>query len=703
MGFTIEDFWKTVLPIKSPSHESSSDTVVLGWSTNPTIDVDGEFIEAPLTTAADQDPSCCSVLLVSAPGAVGKTTLAKQVCARTGSVYVDLAHAGTVGADTLLGGLYRANLLSSWTEGRLGLIIDALDEARMRVTDASFLDFLSEVVRLASTEPSQPRIVLFGRTGAIDDARFWLEASGLKEEHIGVMEIGFYGPQKSAEFAESVLRAIRNRRNGAVPGEVEQRAIRLILEQLRNRTGAEGQRFAGYAPVLRAVAERVANETGNMQNFVNEIGNNPQASPITLDRIASGILERDQQKVETLIGDLPEPLLKQLYNPEEQLDRLSADLYGTPLPTLPSDMKPHETAAYDTALDTWMPEHPFLDGKGRASCAVFEAHICVHALRRHKSATALSRQLELGRKANPFLLELYRAAAGDSRAGHEPVPAEHVGLMYASVRSRLSRAEWASLEVSELDDCENHAPLEFEINIGRNGEEVQLYEAGLDADSSMKFGPDLEDINIDASSSLDVELGCGSAYLNVVAPVSIACKSLLIHAQHMAVSNQPGRTTQETELAYFETSELISDMQKTPQVHGTTTALEVNWKWESQTYPYPWTGYEAGTDAAPIADPVIEEIHRRLRKFVVVCKAGLGELGRHATKFENNRMGRGWGKKVLDALVKEKVFRKAGHFYYLDPSRLSEVTGLTYGDCRRGKSTPTSVGFATQVRDLGPQ
>lgn len=702
MGLTIESFWKSVLPSKSPSHESSSDTGVLGWSTNPTIQVDGEFIEAPLNTASERDLNRCSVLLVSAPGAVGKTTLAKQICARTGSVYLDLATAGTVGANTLVGGLYRANLLTPWTEGKLGLIIDALDEARMRVTEASFLDFLSEVVSLSSAEPSRPRIVLFGRTGAIDDASFWLEASGLHEEHIGVLEIGFYGSEKSEEFAESVLQTIRDRRNGAAPGEVEQRAIRLILEQLRNQTGAEGQRFAGYAPVLRAVAERVADETGNMQNFINEIGSNPQASPVTLDQIGRGILERDQQKVD-ILGDLPETLLKQLYNPEEQLDRLSAELYGTPLPTLPPNMTPQQTAAYDAALDTWMQEHPFLDGKGHASCAVFEAQVCVHALRKYGSATALSRQLELGRKANPFLLELYRAAADGSGAGQAPVPAEYVGVMYASVRSRLSRGDWASLEVSEPNDYETGNPLEFEITICRNGEETPLYEAVLDANSSMKFGPDLEDVNIDASLSLDVEFGCGSTYVSVMTPVSIRCRSLLIHAHHMAVSSQTVRIAQETELAYFEASELISDIQKAPRVHGITTALEVDWKWESETYPYPWTGYEAGTDAVPHNDPVIEEIHRRLRQFVVVCRAGLGELGRSATKFENNRMGRGWGRTVLNALVQERVFRKEGQFYHLDPSRLSEVTGLTYGDCRRGKSTPTSIGFARQVRDLAVQ
>ena len=66
-------------------------------------------------------------------------------------------------------------------------------------------------------------------------------------------------------------------------------------------------------------------------------------------------------------------------------------------------------------------------------------------------------------------------------------------------------------------------------------------------------------------------------------------------------------------------------------------------------------------------------------------------------------MKRGWGGKVLGALVEEGVFKKVGQFYYLDPSRLSEVTGLTYRDCRRGRNTVASVGFATRVRGADHQ
>ena len=41
---------------------------------------------------------------------------------------------------------------------------------------------------------------------------------------------------------------------GEAVGGVEQQAVELLLERLRSQTETDGDRFAGYAPVLQAVA-----------------------------------------------------------------------------------------------------------------------------------------------------------------------------------------------------------------------------------------------------------------------------------------------------------------------------------------------------------------------------------------------------------------------------------------------------------------
>ena len=689
MNLTIEDFWKKILPLKRVGRPVGVDVELSGWTTQPDVNLEGSFIEAPLEGDPGEDLTRWSVLLVSAPGAVGKTTLAKQICAKTHSVYIDLAEAGTIGANTLSGGLVHASLYNDWAGGDLGLVVDALDEARMRVTEESFTDFLVEVKALA--EKQKRPLVLFGRTGVIDDARVWLEALGVQSKSLGVVEIGFYGPEASEAFAFSVLQGIRRRHHRVAPGVIERKAIGLILAKLRHQTSSEGGRFAGYAPVLRAVAGRVDVETGNMVKFINRI-QQAHDSLVALYGIGGDILERDQEKVGRL-SSIRDDVREKLYSSEEQLDRLSAKLYRTPAPRLPDEMTSHEIEIYKQALDTWMAEHPFLDGDV-ASSAVFEAQICVHALKKHVSDTALRQQVCRGRKANPFLLELYRAATNST-----DIPPEHVGIIYASVRSRLTRGERASLEVADdsADLGDGGDGIGFELTLTRGGEETSLCRGRIREGGTIRFGPDIEDVDIDAPVGLNVELGgCEGRYVSMVAPISIVCKRLSILAECVEVSGQ----TEAANLVYIDARELDSKMGNMPRVrHG--SELAVDWHWGATAYPYPWTGYEPETETLRIDDPVLDQIHRRLRKFVVVCKAGAGEVGRAAVKLKSVRMSRGWGTKVFDALEREGVFVQDGPFYRLDPARLSFLTGLNYSDCRKGKSTNMSLAFADSVRRSG--
>ena len=120
--YTIDTFW---VPRMGTSFQVESSSLVRGWS----FEDSGlsTFKEAPLTQSTeefgdDADPMRSPILLVSAPGAVGKSTLARQIAFTTGSVYVDLAKADPVGGNTLSGGLARSRIYSSWEDGAINHI-----------------------------------------------------------------------------------------------------------------------------------------------------------------------------------------------------------------------------------------------------------------------------------------------------------------------------------------------------------------------------------------------------------------------------------------------------------------------------------------------------------------------------------------------------------------------------------------------------
>jgi hypothetical protein len=374
LNFTILNFWKRRLAVQ----RVPTATLVRGWC----FENDGlrTFKEAPLALSvelsSDADPIGSPILLVSAPGAVGKSTLARQIAFETGAVYVDLAEADPVGGNTLSGGLVRSGLYAQWQAETTAVLIDGLDEARLRVTQDAFEAFLADVDQL-SVNRAVPT-VLFGRTGAIQDAWLLLHNSA-------ALEIGYYGPEAAADFAEARLREARPNSPHAL---TERKAIELLLSRLRDHTVIDGDRFAGYAPVLQAVVERVVTE-GNAGALVAEI--EAGAQPITLNTVVSAILERERGKLSTL--RLSDPRLADaLYSPDEQLDRLVARVYQQPPPDLPV-MGANDAHIYDAALKTWVAEHPFLGGRDAPS-----------------SASSM-RQLALGPCADPHPQELRLSAS----------------------------------------------------------------------------------------------------------------------------------------------------------------------------------------------------------------------------------------------------------------------------------------------------
>ncbi len=186
--YTIDGFWTDRL---GEPDQFDSSSLVTGWS----FEYSGPdtFKEAPLTLSTEEfghdiDPLHSSIILVSAPGAVGKSTLARQIAYRTGSVYIDLAEAEPVGGNTLSGGLARSELYSYWKEEQISVLIDALDEATLRTTKEGLEAFLSDVAEL-SRKRTTPTVI-FGRTGIVQDA--WNVLTREYNCDVAILEIGYY-------------------------------------------------------------------------------------------------------------------------------------------------------------------------------------------------------------------------------------------------------------------------------------------------------------------------------------------------------------------------------------------------------------------------------------------------------------------------------------------------------------------------------
>ena len=680
-NYTIEEFWIRRLGKTTPQ---SGANLVDGWLFQERgLDT---FREAPLTLSdgfgLSDDPDSSSLLLVSAPGAVGKTTLARQIASSTGSVYIDLAEAAPVGANTLIGGIVNSGLYQEWQNGAVAVLIDGLDEARLKVTVEAFEAFLSDVARQSASR-NMPT-VLFGRTGAIIHA--WVVLTD-HLENIPVLEIGYYGVEESIDFAEACLRASEADDRYQT---VEREAIDLLLQQLRSQTESEGDRFAGYAPVLQAVAKQVELES-DPQALISRIINGTQT--VTLQSIAMALLDREQNKLSSLQFE-DSTLLEKLYSPKEQIDRLVAYVYKSSQPKL-IPMSASDEQTYTTALETWVAEHPFLDGGYGFSSAVFGAMIVNRALRvAAASEMALHRELTSGDAANPFLFAFY---TGSDDSFIQP---DHVGVIYASLRANLSLGDIVSLSIIGSEEIEGEEDLTADVDIvlTRQGEErSREFQFETSPDGTIRFGSHIEDLDITLPLSR-VEIGTGTEAV-LVAPINIQCDVLSVSSNRV-IFEGPAKQNEDYNKIYLEANSLdSSSIPSSVQVRRGDVEVAAFWP---NVLDYPWTRF--ATEPLPTMDRRIDEALRRLRQFVIAFRShGRGRLARSARKIESTRMIKGTGRFVLQLLKDEGIISLENQRYFLDPVRLANVTGTTYADCTARHFQEKAIDFVQRSLETNAQ
>ncbi len=681
MQYTMDAFW---IPRLSTTVRAQSQ--ITGWSH---VDEGLEtFLEASLTIGSgfgQSDPHNSNILLVSAPGAVGKTTLARQIASRTGAMLVDLAEAAAVGAGTMTGGLAKTGLYNKFLKGEASVIVDGLDEARIRVTQEGFSAFIEDLVDLVSSREKMVRkpVVLFGRTGAVDES--WLLLSEHNVEP-PVLEIDYFDLDRAQLFAEIQARHIRNRNH-----EPDKRAIELLLGQLQNQTLADGTSFIGYSPVLVAVAKRIADPKDqdyekNTAQLISRLEKGKEQ--ITLAGIANSILEREQKKIRTL-GLSDSELNNKLYTPDEQFARLVDRVYGQGLKyTLPA-MSPTDREAYENALKTWVNEHPFLDGVGRnSSSAVFGGIIAAKALGiKSISDEVLLKELNLNAPINPFLAEFYITDLKKEQETETPyIPSEHIGLVYASLCARLASGQNASLRI----DAE---PVGFdvedaEVEISVEGSTSVPIAFKTSQDGQFKFGRKVQDISIVAPTA-ELVIG-GGTELTLIAPVSVEVANLILDGDQITVEQPAHRAREEIKdvVDIRARQEMLSQVLALPR-HAGEVKLEVNWPGSEK---WPWGAFSVEEEDEE--DPrIYDGINALLRIIRLFKSKGKGNLAKFCGAIDHHRRTYGLGQAVRDQLLREEILSRKEPFYFLDPDRLMTRAGLMYNTVRAGVANDATREF----------
>lgn len=674
-----------------------------------------EFVGPDLSLGSGTRPIAnARVVIVSAAGAVGKSTLARQLAFQKHAPLWDLAHADAVGGKSLTGQIsssfgfkLASDVTARLVKGEVFIVIDALDEARVKANEAGFEAFVRNIAAVAK-ESQAASFVLFGRTQSalwtqmlLDDER--LPTSLVTIKPFTREQAERYIEARIGQMDEAARRRIRDHRG---PFEEARNLILGLLERAvcgENAAPDDSAReFLGYAPVLETVAVLLGKE-GNFQELIGALtamgrdDGKQSARPLrVLQHVVTRLMERERdQKLQHNIRPALENVAAAnawsawgtLYQPDEQVGRLLGCILGRRIEACPA-MPPAVRAIYEEHLAEWVPEHPFLRDGNMPANKVFESYLFALAMREH--LTDVSRHVEdqvasAEYRPSRLLADFYILLGEEQH--QEAIAKRQIGYLYDSLLAGETEGLKVRLSIEDGDpddeDEEEGAEGEFELVYAARGDGgrdvIERRSFRIEGDHApISFRRQLKDATVVSREA--VSLGGMLDDFEVGPSVDVRCGRLLIQSAGLVVRGQAG--IGENESVTLEAQGCESRLARRPVVRG---SLSVCWPGATG---YPWTEY-ATEPAERDNDPRMHEAMRRLRRIVLTLRShSKGSLARFRDKVEHRRvLKNAMGKALLARLCVDRILKLEEDFYHWVPDRASSILRVSWLDLRNRRAS----------------
>lgn len=660
------------------------------------------FVE-PILRVVQGDPETARVIVVAAPGAVGKSTYARKLSASAAAILVDLASTESLGGNFFTGGIANAfgyNALADAAEGRLALIVDALDEAQLRSGAQGFADGLSDLARIVEQPKALPA-ALFGRAAAAEEAWLILEGEGIST---CLLEIEYFDNERAVEYIARKLDALAGRQETVKRAyqrhatAFRELAVATRDKLIATRDGGEA-RFAGYAPVLDAVCS-FAVEDGSLNPQARAVELSAQGPVALVDAIAFAILQREQSKlIEQMRAEVPDldpEIVGQLYTPAEQLGLLMSRLADISQPGSPRLGAPELQRTYEQMVAAFAPQHPFLDGRGKPSNAAFAAYVLVWAITSGHAPDAARRAVtSRSELSSGLFFDLYMHWLSDNSGGEKQanqLDLADIGPLYATFAAQAVQNEHPSLEISGEAD-EESLSVHFEMITATADEPLRSY-GPFQANPSavLEFRGPLTNVRV--AGPVAVSLGDGQA-VHLTAPVEFDVDTLELNGRELRILKPLGVTGDDLQQVTLIAPDAdIGRVERITLLGGKLAASMPG------VQAHPWTNYAAVPSPAP--NEAIDVLRRRARRVLTAFRShSKGALVRLAAKINHARMMKrdDLGPKLVARLVEDGILSTfdAGKFYVLHPDRLALKLNMDYQAIQQQRWTPEADAYLSAI------
>jgi len=674
-----------------------------------------EFIGPDLSPSDGVDQSDTPrVVILSAAGAVGKSTLAREIAFAKRAPLWDLAQADAVGGNSLTGqisasfGFKLAGEISAKLDnGELFLIVDALDEARVKANEAGFEAFVRDIAEVARAARGVA-FVLLGRTQTALWTSLLLEDAGVQANLVSIRPFTRDQAERYIEARIGQMNAAARKRIADHRGPFEA-ARNLVFQLLERAIGGDAEaaedsvrEFLGYAPVLETVAVLLGDE-GNYQELIGRLtamGQDARAQidrPLrVLDHVVKRLMERERaQKLQHNIRPALQSVAdahgwdawETLYQADEQISRLLGRILKRSILACP-EMPPALRAAYEERLAEWLPEHPFLREGEYPANKVFESYLFAVAMREY--LTDISRHVEakvadVDYKPSRLLADFYILLG--EKDGTDVVSRRQIGYLYDSFLAGETGTLQVRLAIDEGDpdeddaeDGEERATAEGEFELvyasadgsGRERIETRSFKID-DSNNVLAFRRQLKDATIVTRGG--VSLGGLLDDFEIGPRVDMRCGHLEFKSTGLVARGAVHG--EENDGVTLEAQGCDSKLARKPVVRG---KLSVFWPGADG---YPWTEY-ATAPGERFDDARMHQVSRRLRRIVLTLRShSKGSLARLQDKVEHRRVLKGpLGEALLAKLCDDGVLELREGFYHWVPDRAAALLQISWHDLR---------------------
>lgn len=643
-----------------PSYDSANITEKGWFTTHPQL---ASFVEPPLHANEDANFPEAKIWLISAPGAVGKTTFAQELARRTGAIFLDLAKARTIGTGSITAQLFKFNMLEFIREGKIALIMDALDEAFLRVSFESRIDFFDDLIEIAkrNTYP----IIIFGRPSSIEESQLILEYKGIAAN---IISIGYFKEKEAIELVINIAKE-KSKNNQSMLSNIQQHLDKIksitkyILDTLNRSARLTDNDFSGYAPVLDAVAEFLCHFSNfsHIESMTKDI-----LHESILDNICEYILKREQNK---LIDQLNfnNNIKEILYTPEEQMKALCCIQSGHNISDFKfecTNLRENDQKRYIQAAQNFIEQHPFLKDGKHTTNEVFSGLLQAFSL---KEGFHESYNIFLHHSISPLLAKFYFGKESPQNSPDTKlIPASHIPFILSSYEALISQDQRILLEMTDTDDKES---IEVSINLYdlENNTEKELQFFKIKSNSKITFKDHIGAIFI-SCPSLNVEFK-GNEFFCFTSAADIDVNEISFQCHE--VQFMQGVSTITANSCYSEVLRVNKFSKAT---------VYTNWP---KSFEYPWSSTE---HAEKYDEKNTDELQKALFSFCKLIRAfrshSKGTLARFEDKLNHNRMTRNFGEEIRKYLETKKVITHniQNRMYYLNADLLSQETGVNYND-----------------------